>query len=179
MSVSVHNPDQYMASLRQIIAQGRKRIGLLVGAGGPAGTFPPGSDKPLIPAVAGLTDMVTHALRNDYGKTLDAIVAELETPNIETIPSRVPSLGGVIGKTKVQGLDGEAYKKLGDATSEQIGTITMETFPSGIWRPNGLQLSVQGVYSRLLRRIPRLLNGRLDRRNHCASLDNAFRLRRN
>ena len=38
--------------------QGRKRIGLLVGAGAPAGIFPPGSDKPLIPAVAGLTDMV-------------------------------------------------------------------------------------------------------------------------
>ena len=55
MTVSVHNPDQYMASLRQIIAQGRKRIGMLVGAGAPAGIFPPGSDKPLIPAVAGLT----------------------------------------------------------------------------------------------------------------------------
>ena len=39
MTVSVHNPDQYMASLRQIIAQGRKRIGLLVGAGAPAGTM--------------------------------------------------------------------------------------------------------------------------------------------
>lgn len=38
MTVSVHNPDQYMASLRQIIAQGRKRIGLLVGAGAPAGS---------------------------------------------------------------------------------------------------------------------------------------------
>ncbi len=53
MTVSVHNPDQYMASLRQIIAPGRERIGLLVGAGAPAGIFPPGSDKPLIPAVAG------------------------------------------------------------------------------------------------------------------------------
>ena len=70
MTVSVHNPDQYMASLRQIIAQGRKRIGLLVGAGAPAGIFPPGSDKPLIPAVAGLTDMVMDALKADYGKTL-------------------------------------------------------------------------------------------------------------
>jgi hypothetical protein len=29
MTISVHNPDQYMASLRQIIGQGRKRIGLL------------------------------------------------------------------------------------------------------------------------------------------------------
>ena len=62
MTVSVHNPDQYMARLRQIIAQGRKRIGLRIGAGAPAGIFPPGSDKPLIPAVAGLTDMVVEAL---------------------------------------------------------------------------------------------------------------------
>ena len=59
MTVSVHNPDQYMASLRQIIAQGRKRIGLLVGAGAPADIFRPGSDKPL-----------------------DAVWAELETPNM-------------------------------------------------------------------------------------------------
>lgn len=41
MTVSIHNPDQYMASLRQIIAQGRKRIGLLVGAGEPAGISRP------------------------------------------------------------------------------------------------------------------------------------------
>ena len=97
MSISVHNPDQYMASLRQIIAQGRKRIGLLIGAGAPAGIFSPGSDKPLIPAVAGLTDIVMEALHAEYGKTLDAVRAELDTPNIETILSRVRSLGGVIG----------------------------------------------------------------------------------
>lgn len=54
------------ASLRQIIAQGRKRIGLLVGAGAPAGIFPPGSDEPLIPAVAGLTDMVMEVLKPGY-----------------------------------------------------------------------------------------------------------------
>ena len=82
MTVSVHNPDQYLASLRQIIAQGRKRIGLLVGAGAPAGIFLASSDKPLIPAVAGLTDMVMEALKADCGKPLDAVWAELETPNI-------------------------------------------------------------------------------------------------
>ena len=51
MTISVQNPDQYMASLRQIIAQGLIRVGLLVGAGAPAGIFTSGSDKPLIPAV--------------------------------------------------------------------------------------------------------------------------------
>jgi len=123
MPVSVHNPDQYMASLRQIIAQGRKRIGLLVGAGAPAGIIPPGSDKPLIPAVAGLTDMVMEALKDKYGMTLDAIQTEIENPNIESILSRIRSLAGVIGKTKVHDLDGEGYKVLSEAICSQIGTI--------------------------------------------------------
>jgi hypothetical protein len=131
MTVSAHNPDQYMASLRQIIAQGRKRIGLLVGAGAPAGIFPPGSDEPLIPAVAGLTDIVMEALKANYGKTLDAVRAELDTPNIETILSRVRSLAGVIGKTKVHDLDGEGHKKLSEAICEQIGIIVNKPLYDG------------------------------------------------
>lgn len=131
MTVSVHNPDQYMASLRQIIAQGRKRVGLLVGAGAPAGIYPPGGDKPLIPAVAGLTDMVMTALNPKYGETLTAVRAEIENSNIETILSRVRSLGGVIGKTKVHGLDGEGYKGLSEAICMQIGKIVDQPLPAG------------------------------------------------
>ncbi len=56
LTVSVHNPDQYMAALRTIIAQGRKRIGLLVGAGASAGMAKPDGTYPLIPAVSGPTD---------------------------------------------------------------------------------------------------------------------------
>lgn len=131
MVVSVHNPDQYMAGLRQIIGQGRKRIGLLIGAGAPAGIFPPGSDKPLIPAVAGLTDMVMEALKSDYGATLTAIRAELATPNIETILSRTRSLASVIGQTKVHGLDGAGYGKLSEAICEQIGSIVNKPLHEG------------------------------------------------
>ncbi|MBS1157611.1 MAG: hypothetical protein H6R15_30 [Proteobacteria bacterium] len=131
MTISVHNPDQYMASLRQIIAQGRKRIGLLVGAGAPAGIFPPNSDKPLIPAVAGLTNMVMESLKGEYGKTLDAVRAEIENSNIETILSRVRSLAGVIGKTKVHDLDGAGYKKLSEAICEQIGKIVNQPLYAG------------------------------------------------
>ena len=32
---TTHNPDRFMADLRQILSQGRKRVGLLVGAGAP------------------------------------------------------------------------------------------------------------------------------------------------
>ena len=34
-NATIHNPDRYMADLRQILSQGRKRIGLLLGAGAP------------------------------------------------------------------------------------------------------------------------------------------------
>jgi hypothetical protein len=32
---TLHNPDRFMSDLRQILSQGRKRIGLLAGAGAP------------------------------------------------------------------------------------------------------------------------------------------------
>ncbi|MEX3936357.1 SIR2 family protein [Paraburkholderia phymatum] len=132
MTVSIHNPDQYMASLRQIIAQGRKRIGLLVGAGAPAGTFPPGSSQPLIPAVAGLTEMILAALKETYGNTLASLIAEIENPNIESILSRVRSLAGVIGKAKVHDLDGDGYRKLSEAICEQIGLIVNKPLYDGL-----------------------------------------------
>jgi len=131
MTVNIHNPDQYMASLRQIIAQGRKRIGLIVGAGAPAGLCPTGSKDPLIPAVAGLTNMVLDALAKEYGGILNAIKVEIENPNIENILSRVRSLASVIGTTQKHGLDGRGYKKLGEAICEEIGKIVDKRLPEG------------------------------------------------
>jgi hypothetical protein len=131
MSVSIHNPDQYMVSLRQVIAQGRKRIGLLIGAGAPAGIFPPGSNAPLIPAVAGLTTMVIDALKKDYEKPLAAVVAELEKPNIETILSRVRTLGSVLGKVEIHGLDGAGFKNLSESICDQIGQIVNKPLHDG------------------------------------------------
>lgn len=132
MAVSVHNPDQYMASLRQIIAQGRKRIGLLVGAGAPAGIFSSHDSKPLIPAVAGLTTMVLDSLKGEYGNTLDAIHAELVDPNIEVVLSRVRSLAGIIGKAEVYGLNGEGHRKLSEAICKKIGEIVNQPLPPGV-----------------------------------------------
>lgn len=131
MSVRVHNPDQYMVSLRQVIAQGRKRIGLLVGAGAPAGIIPPGGTAPLIPAVAGLTALVIEALKKDYQEPMAAVVAELDNPNIETILSRVRTLGSVLGKTEKHGLDGAGFKKLSESICDQIGQIVNKPLHDG------------------------------------------------
>lgn len=132
MAVDVHNPDQYMAGLRQIVAQGRKRIGLLVGAGVPAGLPNASGTGPLIPASAGLTDHVLGALAASFGTQLNAIKGELKDPNIENILSRVRSLAGVIGDAPVHDLDGKGFDSLGEAICEQIGIVVNKTLPVGV-----------------------------------------------
>jgi hypothetical protein len=131
MPVSIHNPDQYMASLRQIVGQGRKRIGFLVGAGVPAGLIAANGIDPLIPVVAKLTDFVLAALAPRYGATIMSVSSEIKVPNIENILSRVRSLAGVIGKTQVNGLDGQGYDTLGKAICEEIGKIVDQALPAG------------------------------------------------
>lgn len=129
MTVSVHNPDQYMASLRTIIAQGRKRIGLLIGAGAPAGMAKADGSYPLIPAVAGLTEQVLKAIEPDHGLVIDAIKKELPQHDIEAVLSRVRSLAKVIGTSKIHGLDGDGFDKLGERICAEIGKVVDARLP--------------------------------------------------
>lgn len=129
MTVSVHNPDQYMAALRTIVAQGRKRIGLLVGAGASAGMAKPDGTYPLIPAVVGLTDQVLTTLAPTYQKQIDGLKAELAQHDIETILSRIRSLSQVIGSSKVHDLDGPGFATFGEAICSEIGKIVDVRLP--------------------------------------------------
>ncbi|ARP63406.1 SIR2 family protein [Mesorhizobium sp. WSM1497] len=129
MSVNVHNPDQYMASLRTIIAQGRKKIGLLIGAGAPAGMRKIDGTYPLVPAVAGLTNQVLATLAPKYGAQIAGLKAELPKDDIETILSRVRSLAKVIGKSKVHDLDGPGFEKFGEEICAEIGKIVDARLP--------------------------------------------------
>jgi hypothetical protein len=131
LSVSFHNPDQYMASLRTIIAQGRKRVGLLVGAGAPAGMACADGTRPLIPAVAGLTERVLTEIDPKYGAQIAALKADLAKHDIETLLSRIRSLGGVIGTTKVHDLDGNGYRAMAEAICVEIGQIVRVRLPAG------------------------------------------------
>ncbi len=131
MSVSVHNPDQYMSALRTILAQGRKRIGLLIGAGGPAGMAKSDGTFPLIPAVVGLTDRVLQSLQPKYGPQIAALCNELQNYNIETILSRARSLSIVIGNTEIHGLNGGGYKLFSVDVCREIATIVNVGLPEG------------------------------------------------
>lgn len=129
MTESIHNPDQYMAALRTIVAQGRKRIGFLIGAGAPAGMAKEDGSRPLIPAVAGLTDQVLKAVEATYGDPITALKAELSKHDIETILSRVRSLSKVLGKSPIHKLDGDGYDKFGQAICDEIGKIVNVRLP--------------------------------------------------
>ena len=130
MSVSVHNPDQYMAALRTIIAQGRKRIGLLIGAGAPAGMAKEDGSYPLVPAVEGLTKQVLLALKPSYEKQTAALLDELDKGDIETLLSRIRSLSKVIGTTKHHDLDAKGYEAFGEAICGEIGKIVNVQLPN-------------------------------------------------
>lgn len=130
MNASIHNPDQYMAALRAIIAGGRKRIGLLIGAGAPAGMAKDDGTYPLIPAVDGLTELVIGVLKPKYEKQITALLAELAPKkDIETLLSRVRALAKVIGKTKVHDLDAEGYDTLGTDICTEIGKVVDVRLP--------------------------------------------------
>ena len=131
MSVSVHNPDTYMAALRQVVAQGRKRIGVLIGAGAPAGIFPKGDGIPLIPAVAGLTQQVLNVLGAKYEEQIKALDIELNNPNIEVLLSRIRSLSAVLGDAKVHEMNGEGYRQFGKDVCDEIGKIVDKKLPEG------------------------------------------------
>ena len=136
-NTTIHNPDRYMADLRQILSQGRKRIGLLMGAGAPTAIRVDGDGRlvedggdPLVPDVAGLTDAVVSALSDDDKEIIETL--KLESTgliNIETILTQVRKLAQAIGSACVHGLDANGYDAIAQRLCEEIGTCVNATLP--------------------------------------------------
>lgn len=133
---TIHNPDRFMVDLRQILSQGRKRIGLLIGAGASAAIKVNSEGKlddqggPLIPDVAVLTKTVINGLGSGDKNVIDTLLPELgESPNIETILTRVRRLSQAIGNAEVHGLNGDAYDALAERICEKIGEIVAPKLP--------------------------------------------------
>ena len=137
MTKTIHNPDVYMSDLRQMLAQGRKRMGLLIGAGGPARVLVDKSTgrtamtgESLIPVTAELTRRVLLALDANHGSVIGAVVKEIGgSPNIEAILSRVRSLADALGNWETNGLDGAGYKKVEEAICNEIGNSVRVHLP--------------------------------------------------
>ncbi len=133
---TLHNPDRFMVDLRQILSQGKKRIGLLLGAGAPVSVRVSDEGKldddgaPLIPDVARLTQIVVDDLVPDDRAVIDKLLPELgDNPNIETILTRVRRLSQAIGAAEVHGLNGTAYEELAQRICDKIGAIVASPLP--------------------------------------------------
>jgi hypothetical protein len=134
---TIHNPDRYMADLRQVLSQGRKRIGLLVGAGAPMsirvdddGQLDP-AGKSLIPGVDELTRSVLGSLSGDEQVAANALRDELGLKaNVESLLSRARLLQQALGITRVHNLDSSGYATLSKSMCDKIGSIVGAKLPT-------------------------------------------------
>ena len=134
--MTLHNPDRLMADLRQILAQGRKRIGLLIGAGAPVAVRVneegklDRDGKPLIPDVERLTKAVVADLKHSDKAVVDSLLPDLgENPNIEVILTRIRRLSQSIGNAEIHGLNGAGYEELANSICQKIGGIVGPSLP--------------------------------------------------
>lgn len=133
---TVHMLDKHMFDLRQILSQGRKRIGLLIGAGAPASVCVNdegeicGDGEALIPDGEKITALVVEELKKNNSETIEAILSELGgNPNIEEVLTRIRQLSQVVGNTEFYGLKEEGYKELTEQICSQIGKIVSAELP--------------------------------------------------
>ena len=136
-SSPIHNPDRYMSDLRQIVSQGRKRIGFLIGAGAPTAIHVDGenqivdSGSPLVPDVAGLTEAVVGSLNENDQNIIETLKNEINgLVNIETILTQVRRLAQAIGNAVVHNLDGKAYEGLAHRICKGIGEKVGSQLPT-------------------------------------------------
>ena len=126
-----------MADLRQTLAQGRKHIGLFLGAGAPMAIRVPKKnctdegDRPLIPDVEGLTTEVLDALACEDRRVLRIIRKELDVDNVEALLTQVRRLAQAIGASEVHGLNGQKYNELAQRICQEIGRVVGARLPCG------------------------------------------------
>ena len=148
-----HNVDRYMFDLRHILSQGRKKIGLLIGAGAPASIKVPKDDeqtdciRPLIPAIAQLTEDVLNRLNDDERNIIEILSQTFETqPTIEDLLTKVRRISEVIDDTEMHGFTKPFYDKLVSDICSEIGTIVGPSLPEGK-NPYSLLISwISGIH---------------------------------
>ena len=88
--------------------------------------------EPLIPDVAGLTNLVLKGLDENDLKIVKTIARDLgANPTIERILTRIRMLSQAIGTAKLHGLDSQAYKNLVSQICANIGKIVASELPEG------------------------------------------------
>jgi len=133
MENTSHNPDQHMFAFRQLATNGRKRIGILIGAGAPVSINIGGADtwKPLIPNIAGLEKIVLESLPEDQKNVYTSIKSSFSDSNLEKVLSRIRMLAEVIGEGKIFDFTAKEFTALSEAICNSIRDVVSQDLPSG------------------------------------------------
>lgn len=131
MISSIHNPDTYMFDFRQLVTNGRKKIGILIGAGAPVSinVGQKGTYEPLIPNIDGLTTHVKDSLTPDLLRIFEILEGAQTKNNLEKILSDVRTLADIIGDHQVHGGNSKKYKDLELAICSKIKEVVSKPLP--------------------------------------------------
>jgi SIR2-like domain len=131
MENTAHNPDQHMFAFRQIATNGKKRIGLLIGAGAPVSinVGAPTDWQPLIPNIEGLEKIVLAELSEPDKKAYQSIKESLSDSNLEKVLSRTRMLAEVVGSSKVFDYAAEDFSKLSECICSNIRSVVDKELP--------------------------------------------------
>jgi len=131
MENTSHNPDQHMFGFRQLATNGRKRIGILIGAGAPVSINVGEGDswKPLIPNIAGLEKIVLEELSETQREVYAQIRSSSPDSNLEKVLSRVRMLAEVIGDGKIFDFTAKDFTDLSEAICNSIRKVVAQDLP--------------------------------------------------
>lgn len=132
-----HDLDRVLEGLWQCLANDKRPLGLVLGAGCPVSIPAPsdGAPAPLIPDIAGLTAAIntllsTSNLKDDHSILLAELVADLgREPNVEEILSRLRTLALVAGAQKVRNLSKSSIEALERAVTAAIADLVNAQLP--------------------------------------------------
>lgn len=136
-NVILHDPQQQVGYLEQCLSNDKKPLGLFLGAGCPMAVRLDGDGaQPLIPDIAGITNMVCVELEKCKvcSPLLQIVRTNLESdgcsnPTIEDILTHIRALRAVAGTDKVRGLSAQQLDQLDASICNQIYQIVSKDIP--------------------------------------------------
>lgn len=135
---TIEDPRRQLSYLQQCLSSDKKPLGLFLGAGCPmAIRLDDREQAPLIPDIAGITQIVRNELENDTDcepllKLVDEHFKKDErtNPTVEDMLTHVRALRAVAGKDSVRGLSAADLDKLDDAICQRIHQVADKMLPN-------------------------------------------------
>jgi hypothetical protein len=134
----VHDPNKQVGYLQQCLSSDKKPLGLFLGAGCPVAIISQdGKKSPLIPDIAGITNVVREKLAKckECSPLLATVEEHFKTDgrndtNVEDILSHIRALRAVAGKDKVRELSADNLDKLDEKICNLIYELVDKSLPN-------------------------------------------------